>query len=145
MAETLIHFHERALSFQSGAQLLNDSGLLGEIGHHRMRIGAGLLAIHGAIAYGDAAMVVLTGKHIHPQQHDRAAEELRIACVRANRDATGTRQFAQLLAKKNAISYDNRRVDADDVKSIIVQWERFCAWIARTFPELQSPEPAAEG
>ena len=98
--------------------------------------GTALLAVHAAIAFGDAALVYLTGERSTAQNHPEAAEKLQRACARAKLDSKGISHLRWLTSHKDDIAYGDHRVSSDTVKSAMVHAERFAAWLYETLPAL---------
>ena len=117
-------------------------GLLMNIGHHDVdaRDAVALLAIHLAVAVGDAALVALQGKTHKGQDHAEAARVLEKQCGRAGRDASGLKHLRLLIDRKSAYSYGDRRVDPKQAGQCVIAAGRSLAWFYRTFPEVAGSE-----
>jgi hypothetical protein len=133
------HYRDRAESFLRAMHLLSDEGYVGaEIA--RFLPAAALLAVHAGIALCDAILVLKTGDRSKAQDHREAVAKLRDVCGRNRIDAAGTSHLSQLVAEKDYFAYGDRHVTATDIKSAVVQADRFADWVYRSFPELAIEE-----
>ena len=120
---------DKADHFFQGMRLLGDD-------IESYRSGVGLLAIHSAISLSDAITVGLTGKRGRYQDHAQAARELERICSTNKVDRRGLEHFRWLLAKKNAVAYQEVRFDDASVKLAVDKAQRFNAWAYIQFREV---------
>jgi hypothetical protein len=101
------------------------------------RTGIGLLAIHSAISLNDAISVGLTGKRGKHQNHAQSVHELTELCT-SNKvlNTEGVNHLAWLVARKNKVAYEHRRLDDKSVKLAVEKAERFSAWAYNYFKEI---------
>lgn len=98
---------------------------------------AGLNAVHSTISAADAVMVFRGGMRTADQDH-RAARDLLEDTVGA--DAThALRHLTAVLAKKNLVEYEQRRLTEKEAEDMVVHAGRFLAWAQQMLP--QTPRP----
>jgi hypothetical protein len=127
---TVLHYRERGDSFLHAAVDLN----ILEDERHAPAIG--LLAVHACIALADAILVAVEGVRAQGADHAEAARRLRAWCSKQRLADGGIKHFEWLLGRKNAFSYDDRRVDPAELRAAKVKMEQFFAWAFQTFPHV---------
>ena len=101
------------------------------------RTGVGLLAIHSAISLNDAIIVGITGHRGKYENHVQAADELDNICKLTKvMNSKGVRHLRWLLAKKNRVAYEHRRLDDDSVQMAVDLAKKFHSWAYNYFREV---------
>lgn len=127
---TVLHYRERGDSFLHAAVNLDI------LDHDAHGPAIGLLAVHACIALADAILVAVEGERAQGQDHGEAARRLRAWCSAKRAQDGGIRHFEWLLGRKNAFSYDDRRVETADLLAAKMKMEQFFAWAFQTFPSV---------
>lgn len=94
-----------------------------------------LLAVHSAISYNDALMILLTGKRSKSEDHREAATLTRSACQQDKIDPAGITHLAKLLSAKTDVSYGNQAVRQDKAEVLLYAAQRFEAWAIQSIAE----------
>jgi hypothetical protein len=94
-----------------------------------------LLAVHSAISYNDALLILLTGKRPRTENHREAISRTRSACGQSRLDPTGVSQLERLLSAKTDISYGSRAVRPDKAEALLYTAQRFQAWAIQSIAE----------
>jgi hypothetical protein len=129
------HYRNRAECFRRAMHLVSDEGLLGA--ELEACIGAAaLLAVHSAISFADALLVLKTGDRSTAQDHKEGVAKLRRLCSELRRDPSGIGHLSKLIASKDHFAYGDQRVTSAEIQSAIDQVDRFANWVYRIFPEL---------
>lgn len=86
----------------------------------------GVNAVHSAISLNDAITVYCLGKRNAGEDHATAAELL----FKVELDGAGnqSKNFSRIIAKKNAVEYEERDFRQTDALEILKQLERFYQW-----------------
>lgn len=96
---------------------------------------AALLAVHSAISYSDALLIMLTSRRSHGENHRDAVRTLKMACTSAKIDQQGVAHFQKLLNAKTNISYGDQQVDDERAKALCITAGRFQAWVEKRIAE----------
>lgn len=88
-----------------------------------------LVSIHCAIAFNDALLVKLTGKHEVATDHMIAVKRTKKQCTTKKIPATGIRHLEDLLRAKTRVSYSDERTTFETANRLAVASERFEAWV----------------
>jgi hypothetical protein len=88
-----------------------------------------LVSIHCAIAFNDALLVKLTGKHEIDTDHMVAVKRTKKQCTSKKIPATGIRHLEDLLRAKTRVSYSDERTTFETANRLAVASERFEAWV----------------
>ncbi len=127
---TTQQYIEKADHFFHGMGLLSD-----DVTAYRTSIG--LLAIHSAISLSDAITVGLTGEKQRYHDHAQAAKTLRSLCGSHKiSNKQGIEHFRWLLAQKNTVAYQERRLDDASVRLAVDKAGKFYAWAYYYFEEV---------
>jgi hypothetical protein len=129
------HYRNRAECFLRTMRLVSDESYLGDDLKDYIA-SAPLLAVHAAIAFADAILVLKTGERSTAQDHKEVIGKLRIVCGELKRDPSGLSQLSRLIASKDHFAYGDRRITMTDIQSARDQVDRFATWVYRAFPEL---------
>jgi hypothetical protein len=89
---------------------------------------AALLAVHSAISYSDALLIVLGGKRPRAENHRKAITALKRACTGANIEPRGITHLQKLLSVKTDISYGDKPVDEVRINALCESAKRFETW-----------------
>lgn len=93
---------------------------------NRMWTAVGLNAVHCVISSCDALLVKSQGLRSSGEDHMQAVELLaRVQVAGVEKQVASVRR---IIAKKNAIAYDNREFRESDASDIFKQAERFYQW-----------------
>lgn len=93
---------------------------------HRMWTAVGLNAVHCVISSCDALLVKSQGLRSSGEDHMQTVELLaRMPVAGVEKQVASVRR---IIAKKNAIAYDNREFREGDATDIFKQAERFYLW-----------------
>ena len=93
---------------------------------------AGLAAIHSGIAASDAVLAYHGGVRSAGQDHRAAADLLKQA---VGRDAsTAATHLARLIAEKNLVEYEQRRLTAAEAVDLAEHARRFIKWARSKLP-----------
>jgi hypothetical protein len=125
---TVLHYRER------GDRFLHAAIDLETLDHERHAPAVGLLAVHACNALADAILVAVEGARAQGEDHGEASRRLRAWCSAKRLAEGGIKHFEWLLGKKNTFSYDDRRVEANELRVAKVKMEQFFSWALRTFP-----------
>jgi hypothetical protein len=125
---TVLHYRARGDGFYRAAV---DLETLDREAH---ALAIGLLSVHACIALADAILVSVEGTRLQGEDHGEAARRLRAWCSAKRLADGGLKHFEWLLGRKDAFSYSDRRVDADELRAAKVRMEQFFAWAFQTFP-----------
>jgi hypothetical protein len=99
-----------------------------------------LLSIHAAIALNDAVLSGYgVGRSVEPD-HQQAVTQLQSLCAKEGLSTLGISRFRRLIQQKTIVSYAERSVRENQMRDIVLQIERFAAWVFKTFVELQGIE-----
>src|SRR3569623_1823052 len=120
--EKMVHHRSRAESFIRGMKFLAD-----DLATYAPTVA--LLAVHGAISLNDAVLVGCTGKRPREQDHRASSKSLRELCNDRKVDAEGVKHLNWLLDRKTDISYGDRVITHNEVKSAATTVQRFQAWV----------------
>jgi len=93
---------------------------------------AGLNAVHAVISAADAVMVFRGGIRSAEQDH-RAARDLLEGVVGPDAKPP-LRHLTAVLAKKNLVEYEQRRLTEKEAEEMLVHAERFLAWARQMLP-----------
>ena len=93
---------------------------------NRMWASVGLNAVHCVISVCDALLVKSQGLRAAGDDHMQAVELLGHASIEGIEKQKGT--VRRIIAKKNAIAYDNKEFRERDASDIFKQAERFYQW-----------------
>lgn len=88
-----------------------------------------LVSIHCAIAFNDALLVKLTGKHEIATDHMVAVKRTKKQCSSKKIAATGIKHLEELLKAKTRVSYSDERTTFEIANRLAVASERFEAWV----------------
>ncbi len=88
-----------------------------------------LVSIHCAIAFNDALLVKLTGKHDIATDHMLAVKRTKKQCTSKKIPANGIKHLEELLKAKTRVSYSEERTTFDTANRLAVASERFEAWV----------------
>lgn len=95
----------------------------------------GSAAVHSAISFTDAVLVMETGTR-GTDQHERARQEL-AKLVKAQRLAeAGLKDLKWLLARKHTFEYSERHAPVAEAKLAVERSRRFAHWVYNAFPAL---------
>jgi hypothetical protein len=87
-----------------------------------------LVSIHCAIAFNDALLLKLTGKHDLASDHTVAATRTKKQCSSRKISADGIKHLEDLLRAKTRVSYSDERTTFEIADRLAVSSERFEAW-----------------
>jgi hypothetical protein len=135
---TVRHYWERADSFRRAAELLY------EYDPAAYAPAVGLLSVHGCIALADALLVAAEGQRPRGEDHAQAARQLRGWCSAKQIPENGVKHLDWLLSHKTRFSYDERSVDAEDLKMAKVKMEQFFKWAVEGFPDVPQVEETGD-
>jgi|HubBroStandDraft_1064217.scaffolds.fasta_scaffold144450_3 hypothetical protein len=125
------HFLGRARDFLKGMDLLQND--LAEYSYS-----SALLGIHGAISYCDALRIGLGSKDLSSDDHQSAAQELRLLlATRKFGNSQGVGRLEKLLFKKSRIAYAPDAARENEIKQIVLDAKRFEAWAEAAGKELR--------
>jgi hypothetical protein len=134
------HYLNRARDFLAGMNfLLREEMFIVKDDYVQFKYSPALLGIHGAISYCDALRIGLGSDSLSSDDHRIAAKELKtLLSARKCPDQRGTEKLENLLGKtRSKVTYLPEPVDADDVKRIVQQAERFASWAESTGKKLR--------
>jgi hypothetical protein len=94
---------------------------------------AGLSAVHSTISAADAVMV-FRGRMRSANQDHRAARDLLEGTVGADAKPA-LRHLTAVLAKKNLVEYEQRRLTEKEAEDMVVHAGRFLAWARQVLPQ----------
>lgn len=94
-----------------------------------------LLAIHSAISYNDALLILLTGKRPKSENHQEAVKLARSACQQSKINPDGVSQLEKLLSAKTDVSYGSQAVRQDKAQALFYAAQRFQAWAIQRIAE----------
>jgi len=124
-------FLNRARDFLKGVDLLKDDLTA-------YRYASALLAIHGALSYGDALRSGMGITNLSSDDHTRAAIDLRKLLVdRKYKDLKGPDRLRTLLSRKSRIAYAPDAARENEIEDILKQAERFAIWAEETGKKLK--------
>jgi hypothetical protein len=107
-------------------------------GDESHRYSTALLAIHAAIAYSDALRIGLGNTKLGSDDHNKAAESLRLLLPSSSdRDETGISHLRYLLSNKSLVAYGSQRISTKDFEKLFTKAERFVKWANRTGLQLK--------
>jgi len=86
-----------------------------------------LLAVHSAISFSDAILVLALGSP-STGDHKAAPKKLRAAVAARNIPGKEVAIFSRLIGSKHELAYGRRNIRPTDVASAVVDAERFAAW-----------------
>ena len=112
-----VAYYNRAKDFYEGMINAEKSSLWNTLG---------LTAVHCVISLTDALTVYFSGIRSSGEDHQQAAELLKRIPVE-NSDQY-SRRFRLIIAKKNAIAYDEREFYKSEAREILKQVIRFYGW-----------------
>ena len=92
----------------------------------------GVNAVHCAISLNDAITVYCLGKRNASEDHATAAELL--YKVELDGADNQSKNFSRIIAKKNAIEYEERDFRHNDALDILKQLDRFYQWGTSKLP-----------
>jgi hypothetical protein len=130
------HYRTRAESFLRAMRHIDDRGLFDDEEVDRMANAAALLAVHAAIALGDAILMLKTSSRSTAQDHREAVGTLKKLCGKIGVDSRGIKHFTWRVAHKDHFAYGEARVTLDEVKSAVLNIQRLARWTLETFPEI---------
>lgn len=133
------HYRDRAEAFRRALNLCKDNSTdtsSSEVLWFQYGPAIALLAIHSGIALADAVLVLKTGERCVADSHTEAASVLKKMCGKTHKNADGVKHFVWLLGMKDDVSYGDRHITPDDIKSSIIKIDRFFVWMYNSFPEL---------
>ncbi|MDP2234323.1 MAG: hypothetical protein Q8K89_11850 [Actinomycetota bacterium] len=93
---------------------------------------AGLSAIHAGISAGDAVLAYHGGVRSAGQDH-RSAVDLVLSIMGSQADEPA-KHLKRLIAKKNAVEYEQRRLTRAEAVELEAHARRFLAWAMRQLP-----------
>jgi hypothetical protein len=93
----------------------------------------GLNAVHCVISMNDALTVFYIQERSSGEDHSSAAELL--ARISANDSENQKANLKRIIAKKNAIAYENREFRQSEALEILKQVQRFYQWALKSLPE----------
>jgi hypothetical protein len=93
---------------------------------------AGLNAVHSTISAADAVMVFRGGMRSAEEDH-RAARDVLEDTVGADAKPA-LRHLTAVLAKKNLVEYEQRRLTEKEAEDMLVHAVRFLAWAQQMLP-----------
>lgn len=117
-------YHGRALQLANAMKLCRDD-------LRAYASAAALLAVHSAISYNDAVLLMLEGRRARTKDHGVAIEAVKRACAKARIKQEGIQHLTRLLSAKNDVSYGEKRVDDQRVEALCAAAERFQTWAER--------------
>jgi hypothetical protein len=88
-----------------------------------------LVSIHGAIAFNDALLVKLTGKHRMDSDHMGAVRRTKKQCSVKRISPKGVKHLEDLIRAKTRVSYSDERTTTEIADRLAVSSERFEAWV----------------
>lgn len=130
---SLAVYHRRAMQ-------LADAMKLCQVDLAAFASAAALLAVHSAISYSDAVLIVLGSSRPRGENHREAIGALKRACTAARIDKQGIPHFQRLIGAKSDISYGEKRVDGERVVALCATAERFQVWAERILQRQQPRE-----
>ena len=143
---TALHYRNRAEAFLRAVKLCRNSEVLDLLEQEPRRYlpAAALLAVHAAISFCDAVLVLKTGQQSTAQNHQEASDRLSTTCRTLRLDESGVRHFAWLVSKKDSIAYGDRRMPETDLLLSVDKVEKFTRWVYSNFADL-APEESNDG
>ena len=87
-----------------------------------------LVSIHCAIAFNDALLVKLTGRHASADDHMSAVKLTKKQCSSKKISTNGIRHLEALLKAKTRVSYSDERTTFETASRLAADSERFEAW-----------------
>ena len=119
-----VAYYNRAKDFYEGMMNASDNSLWNTLG---------LTAVHCAISLTDALTVYFSGSRSSGEDHQQAAELLkRIPVEHAE---PYSRKLKLIIAKKNAVAYDEREFYKSEAREILKQVARFYSWGIDVLPK----------
>lgn len=94
-----------------------------------------LLAVHSAISYNDALLILLTGERPKSESHQAAAKFVRTACGKSKLDSAGVAHLEKLLSAKTDVSYGSRKIRRDQALALFFAAQRFQAWAIQSIAQ----------
>ena len=94
----------------------------------------GLNAVHCAISMNDAMTILFLGKRSVGDDHRSAADLIAQVPVEDTRNQVSN--YKRIIAKKNAIAYEEREFRQSEALEIVKQVERFYKWGLNHLPEV---------
>ncbi len=88
-----------------------------------------LVSIHSAIAFNDALLVKLTGRHTMPTDHSGAAKRTKKECSLKNIPPKNIKNLEELLKAKTRVSYSDEKTTSEIAERLAVSSERFESWV----------------
>lgn len=102
------------------------------------RYSSALLAIHSAIAYGDALAEGLDGNYTPSPDHRTLAARLeKLLNARMHKEQNGIQHLANLLRRKSKVAYAPDAFREEEVKAMVVSANRFSTWANSTGNQLK--------
>lgn len=114
-------YHRRARQLAGAMKLCQD-------GMSEYASAAALLAVHSAISYSDALLIVFGGARPRGENHREAITALRRACAGAKIEQQGITHLQKLLSAKTDISYGEKPVDEVRITALCEAAKRFQKW-----------------
>ena len=93
----------------------------------------GLTGVHCVISLTDALTVYFSGHRSSGEDHQQAAELLKR--IRIEQADLYARKLKLIIAKKNAIAYDEREFYKSEAQEILKQVSRFYSWGIAALPK----------
>jgi hypothetical protein len=121
--------------YRSRGEQLSNAMLLCFDGIGSYTAAVALLAVHSAISYNDALLVLLTEKRPKGENHQEAVKLAKTACRQLKLDSTGVMQLEKLLRAKADVSYGSSEVHTEKAKVLFYAAQRFQAWVEKRFSE----------
>jgi hypothetical protein len=132
MSAVLVQLYlKRARDFLEGMKLLRSDSA-------SYCYSSALLAIHGAVSYGDALRIGLGDEDLSADDHREAFSRLeRLLKDRRYAKLDGAKRLRTLIGEKAAVAYGSTGVQEKMSKLLAEQAERFAAWAETTGVELK--------
>jgi hypothetical protein len=92
---------------------------------------AGVLMIHSAIAYADAASIKYGGVKSKGDDHQEVVRLLDELMPPSEAKKNALRQLERLIAHKTSVSYIGEIYDDKDIEKLLKHLERFKTWIEK--------------
>jgi hypothetical protein len=88
-----------------------------------------LVSIHCGIAFNDALLFKLTGRHISGPDHMASVRMIKKQCSSKKIGANGLRHLEELVKAKTKVSYSNEKTTYEAADRLAVASERFETWV----------------
>ena len=95
---------------------------------------AGLLAVHSAISAADSLLGFTTGIRSTSQNHKEVVNLMKKQDSGSSDWSTQANRLGQIVARKNVVEYEGKKLLEKDAGNLVQQAERFLEWVKGQLP-----------